>query len=111
MGHGWRSISSGGAEGQGGHEKLPVVWTHHRYQRAQREKGKVYTILDSFPWLKDVLRHGYVVAAVDARGSGASFGRFEGMFQHHETDDAYDITEWLGTQPWSSGKVGMYGRS
>jgi len=92
-------------------EKLPVVWTHHRYQRALRDKGKVYTILDSFPWLADVLRHGYVVAAVDARGSGASFGRFEGMFSTHETDDAYDITEWLGTQPWSSGKVGMYGRS
>jgi putative CocE/NonD family hydrolase len=92
-------------------EKLPVVWTHHRYQRAQREKGKVYTIVDSFPWLKDVLRHGYVVAAVDARGSGASFGQFEGMFSTHETDDAYDVTEWLGTQPWSSGKVGMYGRS
>src|ERR1700681_3858109 len=59
-------------------ERLPVVWTHHRYQRALREEGKVYTIVDSFPWLADVLRHGYVVAAVDARGSGASFGKFEG---------------------------------
>lgn len=98
-------------KGKVGSEKLPVVWTHHRYQRAQRDKGRVYTIVDSYPWLADVLRHGYVVAAVDARGSGASFGRFEGMFSTHETDDAYDITEWLGTQPWSSGKVGMYGGS
>jgi putative CocE/NonD family hydrolase len=71
----------------------------------------VYTIVDGFPWLADVLRHGYVVAAVDARGSGASFGRFEGMFSTHETDDAYDVTEWLAAQPWSSGNVGMYGRS
>ncbi|HVS01002.1 MAG TPA: CocE/NonD family hydrolase, partial [Thermoanaerobaculia bacterium] len=23
----------------------------------------------------------------------------------------YDVTEWLGTQPWSNGKVGMYGAS
>jgi putative CocE/NonD family hydrolase len=92
-------------------ERLPVVWTHHRYQRAVQAEGKVYTILDSFPWLEVVLRHGYVVAVVDARGSGASFGRFEGMFSTKETDDAYDVTEWLGTQPWSSGKVGMYGRS
>ena len=30
-------------------EKLPVVWTHHRYQRAQREKGKVYTIVGLLP--------------------------------------------------------------
>src|SRR5947209_20050205 len=93
-------------------ERLPVVWTHHRYQRAALgEDGKVYTIVDSAPWLADVLRHGYVVAAVDARGSGASFGRLEGMFSSKETDDAYDITEWLAAQPWSNGKVGMYGRS
>jgi len=37
-----------------------------------------------------VLRHGYVVACVDARGSGASFGRFEGMFSQKETQDSYD---------------------
>jgi len=93
-------------------ERLPVVWTHHRYQRAALgEDGKVYTIVDSAPWLADVLRHGYVVAAVDVRGSGASFGRFEGMFSSKETDDAYDVTEWLAAQPWSNGKVGMYGRS
>ncbi|HEX4963194.1 MAG TPA: CocE/NonD family hydrolase [Thermoanaerobaculia bacterium] len=92
-------------------EKLPVVWTHQRYQRALRDEGKVYTIVDSFPWLADVLRHGYVVVAVDARGSGASFGRFEGMFSSKETDDAYDVTEWLAAQPWSNGKIGMYGRS
>lgn len=92
-------------------ERLPVVWTHHRYRRADVEEGKVYTILDSFEWLKDVLRHGYVVAAVDARGSGASFGTFAGMFNLKETQDAYDVTEWLAAQPWSNGKIGMYGRS
>ena len=25
--------------------------------------------------------------------------------------DAYDITEWLATQPWCDGSVGMFGRS
>jgi uncharacterized protein len=92
-------------------EKLPVVWTHHRYQRAGAEYGQMYTVLDVMPWLKDVLRHGYVVVAVDARGTGASFGRFEGMYAEKETADAYDITEWLAAQPWSSGAIGMYGIS
>jgi putative CocE/NonD family hydrolase len=92
-------------------EKLPVVWTHHRYQRAVVAEGKLYTILDTFPWLQEVIRHGYVVAAVDARGSGASFGVFEGMFNLTETQDAYDMTEWLAAQPWSNGNIGMYGRS
>lgn len=99
--------------GQVATEKLPVVWTHHRYRCAEAdvEEGKTYTVLDSFEWLPDVLRHGYVVACADARGSGASFGTFEGMFNPRETQDAYDITEWLGTQSWSNGNVGMYGRS
>lgn len=97
--------------GQVAEEKLPVVWTHHRYQRAVVEEGKLYTILETFPWLQEVIRHGYVVAAVDARGSGASFGVFDGMFNLRETQDAYDMTEWLAAQPWSNGNIGMYGRS
>lgn len=94
-------------------EKLPVVWTHHRYQRAMYdpEDKKVYTVLETFGWLPEVLRHGYVVAAVDTRGGGASFGTFEGMYNEKETQDAYDVTEWLAAQPWSNGNIGMYGRS
>ncbi|HEV2851236.1 MAG TPA: CocE/NonD family hydrolase [Thermoanaerobaculia bacterium] len=94
-------------------EKLPVVWTHHRYQRAQYdpEDKKVYTAMETFEWIQDVLRHGYVVAAVDTRGGGASFGTFEGMFNDKETQDAYDVTEWLAAQPWSNGNIGMYGVS
>ena len=92
-------------------ERLPVVWTHHRYQRADAEYGELFTILDAMPWLQTVLKHGYVIAAVDARGSGASFGRFEGMYAPAETRDAYDVTEWLAAQPWSSGAIGMYGVS
>jgi hypothetical protein len=97
--------------GKAAAERLPVIWTANRYQRAQVFEGKLYTVLDSFGWLTDMLRHGYVVAVVDVRGSGASFGTFGGMFTQQETQDSYDVTEWLGTQPWSSGKVGMYGAS
>ena len=92
-------------------QTLPVVWTHHRYQRAIADSGQMFTIVDSMPWLEEVLRHGYVVAAVDVRGSGASFGNFEGMYAEQETTDAYDITEWLAVQPWSNGAIGMYGVS
>src|SRR3954447_104057 len=92
-------------------ERLPVVWTHDRYQRVTVQEGKTYTILDDFEWLPEVVRHGYVVAAVDVRGSGSSFGTFTGMFNRKETQDAYDVTEWLAAQAWSNGNVGMYGLS
>lgn len=101
-------------EGKLASEPLPVIWTANRYRRAFTEpedRKQVLTILDIFSWLSEVLRHGYIVAVVDVRGSGASFGTFGGMFNARETEDSYDVTEWLGVQPWSNGKVGMFGRS
>src|SRR5436305_5253403 len=96
-------------------ERLPVVWTHTRYQRAfydvSFEGMKVYSAADADDRRVQVVRHGYVVAAVDARGTGASFGTYMGWFSSDETRDGYDVTEWLAAQPWSNGNVGMYGRS
>jgi uncharacterized protein len=54
-------------------------------------------------------KNGYVFALVDARGRGNSQGSFEPMA--HEGQDGYDVVEWLAKQPWSSGKVAMWGGS
>ncbi len=89
-------------------ERLPVVWSHHRYHRASVVGG---TLRTTFDWARPLLEHGYVVAVVDARGAGASFGDSPGFYGAAEVRDTYEVTEWLGAQPWSSGKVGMYGRS
>ena len=94
------------------HERpLPVIWTHTRYQRATLLDGKLSTMLDQVPFLPTVVAHGYVVAAVDLRGAGASFGTKFGWLPPEEARDAYEVTEWLAAQPWSNGNVGMYGRS
>jgi uncharacterized protein len=92
-------------------ERLPVVWTQDRYLRAVIADGHLYSFLYQHPSLFTLLRHGYVIAAADVRGAGASFGATEGWFAPKEAEDAYDITEWLAARPWSSGKVGMTGRS
>lgn len=52
----------------------------------------------------------YIVAVVDSRGSTNSEGDFLTM-GHEEAKDIYDTIEWLGTQPWSNGNVGMVGNS
>ncbi len=54
-------------------------------------------------------RAGYVVAIQDVRGRWASQGDWEPFV--HEGDDGFDAIEWLGTQAWSTGKVGMVGGS
>ncbi len=94
-------------------EPLPALWTHTRYQRASLdEDGRVVTELDTWDtWLHAVIRHGYVVATVDVRGAGASFGINRGQYAAEECDDARDITEWIAAEPWCNGNVGMYGRS
>ena len=94
-------------------EPLPAIWTHTRYQRASLTRDDdIHTGAENWdPWLFELIAYGYVVLAVDVRGSGASFGVNEGQYGPGETRDAYDMTEWIAAQPWCDGNVGMYGRS
>lgn len=52
---------------------------------------------------------GYVVVIQDVRGRWASEGEFDPL--RNEVNDGYDTVKWCASQPWSSGKVGMYGAS
>ena len=54
--------------------------------------------------------HGYALVNVDIRGVGMSEGN-ACYFGSQDSDDNYDIIEFLGTQPWSNGKVAMVGNS
>jgi hypothetical protein len=92
-------------------EPLPVVWCHDRYHRSDVAGGILTTKLDTQPWLREVLKHGYVIAVVDARGTGASTGARTTEFGEDEAHDGYDVTEWFARQDWCNGRVGMYGDS
>jgi uncharacterized protein len=52
---------------------------------------------------------GYAVVIQDTRGRWASEG--DGYPFVSEAADGYDTVEWAARQPWSNGKVGMYGES
>ena len=52
---------------------------------------------------------GYVVVQQDVRGRYDSDGTFYAF--KNEPDDGFDTDEWLGTQPWSNGKIGTIGES
>src|SRR5205814_5989808 len=56
------------------------------------------------------VRHGYAVVNVDPRGTWCSQGDAT-FWSPQEGDDVFDLIEWAGTQPWSSGRVGMSGVS
>src|SRR5262249_55463893 len=52
---------------------------------------------------------GYAVVVQDTRGRFGSDGEFYPF--RHEAADGYDTIEWAAAQPWSNGKVGMFGGS
>jgi putative CocE/NonD family hydrolase len=56
------------------------------------------------------VERGYVVVTVDVRGTGASQGTWD-SFGPDEQRDGVDVVKWARTQPWSSGKIGLYGPS
>ncbi len=92
-------------------EKFPVVWVHTPYRRAFRDaSGKVVNAVEGNQ-LGELVKHGYVVAAVDTRGRGASFGARRGFQDRTEANDAYDMTEWFAKQPFSTGAIGVAGCS
>lgn len=63
------------------------------------------------PQLPTLTKYGYVVVQVARRGNGQSFGERRGYHDRNEAQDSYEITQWLAAQPWSDGKVGVYGCS
>lgn len=55
-------------------------------------------------------QRGYVVVLADVRGRYDSEGSFDPFDARHKTD-GYDLVEWIASQPWATGKVGMIGAS
>jgi putative CocE/NonD family hydrolase len=86
-------------------------------QDGQPVAGKFPTLLSRTPYNKNVpatearwfAARGYAVALNDVRGRYASEGRWR--FLLDDPDDGFDVVQWIGRQPWSSGKVGTYGTS
>ncbi len=85
--------------------------------RPHEQKDPLPVIFELTPYISDsyharayyFAQHGYVFALVDVRGRGNSEGKFDPFFQ--EPHDGHDVVEWLARQPWSNGKVTMWGGS
>ncbi len=112
----------------------PVIWNYNRYNRAALSRQVIQSWGARFPALQkvlaasksapeggggllltgplaDLVRGGYLVALVDIRGTGSSFGVQTAPFSEDEALDAGAVLEWLAEQPFCNGKIGMVGRS
>ena len=86
----WDAAHQGGAGGAEG--------SSNKYQ--------VWELVDPEKWVPD----GYACVRVNSRGAGRSPGVID-IWSPREALDLYHCVEWAGTQPWSSGKVGINGIS
>jgi uncharacterized protein len=84
-------------------EPYPAILQNKRYHR----RG----VFTDVALINDWVEHGYIVAILDPRGAGASFGHRLGEWSWEEALDAREVIEWLAARPYCSGKVGMWGFS
>ena len=94
---------------QHGDGPLPALWCVDRYHLVHQLVQDPTTPLRN--WLERLLDGGFVVALMDVRGSGASFGRWDGPFSAGEIRDARHLGGWLAGQDFCTGRTGMIGRS
>lgn len=64
----------------------------------------------SFALNAGLFAHGYTYVIVELRGYGGSGGCFD-YAGPNEQADAKAAVEWAAAQPWSTGRVGIYGHS
>jgi hypothetical protein len=74
------------------------------------DQGNLMDPLFMTKWLRNMVKHGYAVIVVERPGAGASFGVMNpGM--EGAGKEADEILDWIASQPWCNGNIGMYGDS
>jgi putative CocE/NonD family hydrolase len=84
---------------------FPVLLEYLPYRKTE-SRARNHALYSYF------VERGYVVARVDIRGTGNSEGGlipYEYSDQEHQ--DGMVVIDWPAKQPWSNGKVGMFGIS
>ena len=89
-------MPAGGADG----ERHPVLLEYLPYRKTEARSR-------NYPLYSYFVERGYVVAAVDIRGTGNSEGRLIPYeYSDIEQQDGEAVIDWLSKQPWSNGNVG-----
>jgi uncharacterized protein len=85
--------------------------------------GRYPVMLEQTPYNKNVVdgstsfgdnsyfaQRGYAVVIEDVRGTGSSEGQWQ-SFDDREQRDGFETVQWAAGQPWSDGRVGLFGPS
>ncbi|MBQ1401271.1 MAG: CocE/NonD family hydrolase [Firmicutes bacterium] len=84
---------------------LPAIFETQPYRKRDGMRGRDEPMYGFFAGM------GYNVVRVDMRGAGESDDCFYDEYLKQEQDDAIDAINWIASQPWCDGNVGMMGKS
>ncbi len=94
----WRPVDAGD-------DPVPVILEYLPYRKRD---GTCARDALTHPYFA---RRGYACVRLDVRGNGDSHGVMEDEYTQQELDDAVEAINWLATQDWCNGSVGMMGIS
>lgn len=83
---------------------FPALIEYHPYRKDDKSTARAADH-DYFA------QHGFASVRLDVRGTGSSEGINTDEYMQVETQDGYDAVEWLASQEWCNGNVGMFGSS
>ncbi len=99
--------------------RIPTIIFQTRYFRALKLRWPFGLLLPHLPppvgpayaSMRRFVTNGYAWVAVDARGSGASFGSRPVEWSPDEVADGAEVVDWVLKQPWANEVVGTTGIS
>ena len=74
------------------------------------DQGRLMGPLFRTKWLENMVKHGYAVIVVERPGTGASFGIANQSMEAIAREEN-EILDWIASQAWCNGNIGMYGES
>lgn len=93
-------------------ERRPALLRLTRYWRGTEYRDPAVRLEDREEALnRAFVESGFVVVAVDARGTGASFGVSSAPWAEEEIADYREVVDWVVAQDWARGDVVAFGIS
>ena len=90
-------------------ESYPTIFEMSGYDGGASDGDEPYAGLGSRV-LTEQFKNEYVTVHASVRGTGCSGGEFD-LFSWRSALDGREIIAWINDQPWSNGKIGIYGHS
>lgn len=90
-------------------ESYPTIFEMSGYDGGSAD-GEDPTGGEGSRGLTKIFYENYVTVHASVRGTGCSGGEFD-LFSWRSAIDGRELIEWINDQPWSNGKIGIYGHS